>query len=396
MPDDNAEEPLVVEIGADETLSFETPDELRRWISEERSAWDWINVYPPITAQIHSAHEAFISSANTAADEWKTHAASGRKEYASRARQQIRSIFSEYYKPPRILWRGSPGAIFINQLRANRGDEVAAGAYSHLVTRPRNNAFPPPDVFEGLITGYLFERNIDWTARAHQEALNRLKKTYAGNISAQETQLRELVKRNTELNANYDATLQEKRSTLENLHVEQSEAFRALVERYDAELKSIEQTYDQKLALQKPVQYWEEKQREHAKSSKTLGWATALAALVSSIALTLLVYWTFADVAPDQPPQHWQLGILAAAVFFIAWLIRVLLRLFFSHVHLAGDAAERRTMVLTYLALAREGADVAPEDRKLILQHLFRSAADGLVKDDATPPGVWEVITRSR
>lgn len=53
-------------------------------------------------------------------------------------------------------------------------------------------------------------------------------------------------------------------------------------------------------------------------------------------------------------------------------------------------------MILTYLALSREGADVGPEDKKLILQHLFRTASDGLVKDDATPPGLWEILTRSK
>ena len=52
-------------------------------------------------------------------------------------------------------------------------------------------------------------------------------------------------------------------------------------------------------------------------------------------------------------------------------------------------------MILTYLALSREGADVAPENRELILKHLFRSASDGLVKDEAAPPTILEFLTRS-
>ena len=56
----------------------------------------------------------------------------------------------------------------------------------------------------------------------------------------------------------------------------------------------------------------------------------------------------------------------------------------------------RRTVILTYLALSREGKEIAPEDRKLILQHIFRSASDGLVKDDAAPPSIFEFLTRGK
>ena len=51
-------------------------------------------------------------------------------------------------------------------------------------------------------------------------------------------------------------------------------------------------------------------------------------------------------------------------------------------------------MIQTYLSMSREGTEFKAEDRKLILEHLFRSASDGLVKDDAAPPSVAEVITR--
>jgi hypothetical protein len=50
-------------------------------------------------------------------------------------------------------------------------------------------------------------------------------------------------------------------------------------------------------------------------------------------------------------------------------------------------------MILTYLALIREGKEIAPDDKNLILQHIFRSS-DGLVKDDAAPRSFWEAITR--
>jgi len=51
-------------------------------------------------------------------------------------------------------------------------------------------------------------------------------------------------------------------------------------------------------------------------------------------------------------------------------------------------------MILTYLAMSREGAQFGPEDKKLIIQHIFRAASDGLVKDDAAPPTLFELLSR--
>jgi len=44
--------------------------------------------------------------------------------------------------------------------------------------------------------------------------------------------------------------------------------------------------------------------------------------------------------------------------------------------------------------MAREGSAFEPEDKTLIVQHLFRSASDGLVKDDAAPPSLWSIFQK--
>jgi hypothetical protein len=110
--------------------------------------------------------------------------------------------------------------------------------------------------------------------------------------------------------------------------------------------------------------------------------------------LGLLAYKIFGKLPQADNPKHWQLAVFVVAVFFSVWVIRILVRLFFSHLHLAADAAERRTMILTYLSMAREGTQFAPDDKTLIVQHLFRTASDGLVKDDAAPPTLIELLTR--
>ena len=66
------------------------------------------------------------------------------------------------------------------------------------------------------------------------------------------------------------------------------------------------------------------------------------------------------------------------------WIGRILLRMYLSGHHLATDAEERRTMIMTFLALAKSKS-VQDADRNLILTALFRPGSDGIVKDDAAP-----------
>lgn len=76
-------------------------------------------------------------------------------------------------------------------------------------------------------------------------------------------------------------------------------------------------------------------------------------------------------------------GAAAAALLTIAfWGGRVLVRLYLSELHLAGDAWERAIMAKTYLALTKEG-NAGEADRPIVLGALFRQSADGVVKEDS-------------
>ena len=101
-----------------------------------------------------------------------------------------------------------------------------------------------------------------------------------------------------------------------------------------------------------------------------------------------------ATIKDPDPTQYWQLGVVAVSTFFGVWICRVLVKIFLTHIHLGNDAKERVTMIQTYLALLREGSGPNEEQRELILQTLFRPSPTGLVKDDLTPPFLWEWVTK--
>lgn len=71
----------------------------------------------------------------------------------------------------------------------------------------------------------------------------------------------------------------------------------------------------------------------------------------------------------------------ALALTLFGVLIRIGLRQFNSHSHCALDASERVTFVKTYLALLGEGKLKSDEDRRVILESLFRTSQPGVTSD---------------
>jgi hypothetical protein len=329
-------------------LTFDSPAALRKWISEESQAWAWIaDIETPFKNKIGGFRNTFVSQIEQFANEWES--SSKDAYYLKEGSQKLKAIFDDAVRG--VILRETPEAFFIEKLRKDQNDEVAAAAYGYLKVGSAGGNFPSPYVIEGLIQGFLFENEIEWTATAHQEILTQLESRFSTDISKQNTRFEEIEAQNLRLNKEFENELRTKQGELQSLHVDQSEAFKALVEKYDLELKGIEETYDRKLALQKPVTYWETKQSFHNRMSKRFGFVVSGSAVIFLILLCFLVKWVFGDLEPGEDPRHWQVGILAAGIFFAVWFLRIILRLFFSHVHLASDSAERRTMILTYLAL---------------------------------------------
>ena len=55
-----------------------------------------------------------------------------------------------------------------------------------------------------------------------------------------------------------------------------------------------------------------------------------------------------------------------------------------SNYHLTVDAKERIVMIRTYLALMQEGKGFEQDDRKVILDNIFRPTNHGIIKDEAS------------
>jgi hypothetical protein len=68
----------------------------------------------------------------------------------------------------------------------------------------------------------------------------------------------------------------------------------------------------------------------------------------------------------------------------VIWIIKILVKIMLSNYHLAVDANERVIMLNTYLVLLEDGQGFEENDRKVILDNIFRQTNHGIIKDETS------------
>jgi hypothetical protein len=160
------------------------------------------------------------------------------------------------------------------------------------------------------------------------------------------------------------------------------------------EMKTLQSAFREGMALRGPVDYWQTRSDHHERRTTVLGrWAFGSIAVLALV-IGGVAYWVLDKLNANGQPEAWRVATLVLIGVLGVWAVRLIVRMFLSHGHLATDAAERVVMAKTYLSLTEAGKTLSDEDRKLILQPLFRPASDGLIKDEGLPHPILEAITK--
>lgn len=166
-----------------------------------------------------------------------------------------------------------------------------------------------------------------------------------------------------------------------------------------AEIRAVQNFYEEAMALQAPSKYWRDKAKGHKHSEGLAGARLAVFFIVAGIGMTWAFYETAifflnAETDPRNSVYFVASAGLATVAGLILWIGRLLTRLYLSEHHLRKDAEERRIMTTTYLALMRKTA-AGDADRQVILTALFRNSSDDIVKDDgASDLGLSALVSR--
>ncbi len=153
-------------------------------------------------------------------------------------------------------------------------------------------------------------------------------------------------------------------------------------------LNTAETTYKEKVELNESVGYWQTKENNHRDERKN--WFKGVIGLViATLIFPLVVMAITAWATNDLMNGHLIMGVLNPLVIAATLIslslctfgVRFCSRQFSSAKHLELEATERRTMILTYLALMSENKLKEQEDRKVALDTLFRPSQTGIVAE---------------
>lgn len=384
---------------------FKTLKVLISFLKQESNFWKKQHEkIPEDQTQIHqtlSFHENFNSALTSIENlsekilEWDE----------STVQQQIhQKVFSNYLSQAssRWLWSGNPAANTFVECHIKHGS-AGAGAFLDYVARNKvhNGIQNNTDVFSSVLLAYEFmnqdspilkRRKSERAAISHLR--NSLEKDKEGLVSEVDSFKEDFhtwfteSKSKDEQFKKVSKYLGEKKAGLVN------NQFEKYLNDCQNKIDDLESTYEEKLRLSKPAEYWNKASKRYGSQGLTSA-LILLLILVAGISYLseFFVIWLSGKEHDIKLNTIQGIVIFGSLLATFAFTLKVLSRLTFSSFHLMRDAQEREQLTYLYLSLSKDNPEVL-ESRELILQALFSRSETGLLSNENGPtmPTVLEAL----
>lgn len=366
--------------------SFFKPEDAVGFLESEQKYWEFVresNANPD--ARLRGAFDKVSQLINRA----RKLSASSEEPQVIALREALEKQTQEAYSAPtqRLIASDSPQADYAMKLESERNAMARNGAllwFTRTIS-PQDELNSEHRIGSHLAMefelGRLGERNVD-TSRV------------ASILTNLEEVLRESEKNRTDSKSDSEQLLNSWKTAFEDKDSKIDSKFTSIFDSAEKKLKSIEDTYDQKLALQSSVSYWKAKQNSHTKSAIVWGIVSSIGIASAAAIFSYVVHEILGDTNISDV-QAWQVTTSLVLLTFLIWIVRTMMRIFLSHTHSREDAVERVTMIQTYLAMLRDPeSGMTSDDRKVIYDSLFRPGQFGLIREDG--PGIFEWLNRDK
>ncbi|WP_226467188.1 DUF6161 domain-containing protein [Luteimonas panaciterrae] len=396
------DEPIFeIDLGANGgKLAPSTIESLITWLQKEGSAWQWVNAQSfgshdgvirnaisEISSAMHRAHEAMQHRESNAAHS---------KNQLQATQDLIRRIYIDLAFPH----TSTPRFKRIEAIRADHGD-LAASFYVSAILDQHGVTYEPRQLsawrglLEAIVDKYGPLGPSKSKIKAVEESIEELRARLEGVIGERSVVLDDLHRNYQSLTAELEDLVATQKEVFEVSQAGRNDSFSEQAKSHKRDMEGIRRAFQEGMALRAPAEYWTKKRFAHRCIATGSGVLAFLSIGGCAWFLAAEIKTLLAVTHPGQSPDHWRVAVLALVAVFAVWAVRLVVRIFLSHVHLAGDASERVVMLKTYLSLI-EGAQLTEDgERALILNALFRPASDGIVKDEGLPPSWMDFVTRN-
>lgn len=299
----------------------------------------------------------------------------------------------------------SPFADFLLDIHKTKPDQFT-GAYKYVIKSTDYNINNIATI-AGTLAAYEFEMKdqsgLVNRRDAEKKSIAQIRNDFDKYLSESETQVISHLKNLSEKYEQYvlhiDTLKQQKEELFQKwFEHTKDEQWKKWIEPTMKTVLDLEATYQQKLKLEEPALYWQNR----AKKLSRHGWI-AMVVLIGLIAVTA---WSLGKILWNSPEQiytsffsgdksaaiRWSI-VYITLISFIAFCVKAVSKVMFSSFHLARDCEERYTLTYFYLSLLKN-SKVDEKDRQLIMQSLFSRAETGLLKDDSSPTMPSDMISK--
>lgn len=371
-------------------LEFWTIEDLDAWVKKECAFWQWLDkVATGNIAQYINQFRTRLQQMSRSVVEIKNNS----KNPAQLAQQiqTLKNVFTELYVNFQLPSEPSGEREFVASLNPAGNSMIAVGALMVITRlRPDHNVAMQNDLAQGLISAVLFEKQIN-SANSEKSALDKLSGEYRNKFQDIVQETKGKLKELSDSSNNYVGQIAQQKADFDKEQKTRDDDLKKALDGFKKEMESIAKSFRLDLALDAPVQYWNSRAKSHFR--RAVGFATLLIFLSAST-VYLVKNHLIKILQPNFKLESWQIGTLAICAFLGIWVIRIVVRLFLSNVHLHTDAQQRGVMTQAYLALLENPKAITQPDQRIILEILFRPASTGIVRDDAAPPTPTDFITK--
>lgn len=372
---------------------FSSSDEFKRWLDKEKAFWTWD---PAVRNKDRAAHE-ILDHIHVRLNDLQEHfnRALRNADNEQNFRHDLEALKRQlemYYREQQLLHSSDPRAQLVHKIKEN--DSVnAAYVLRYFIDRDFNVSHPAAR-FKAGVTASLYELGLKAKTLGESESLQGLRYEWQEHLVDSKAKLETAEKDFKELLLHLKADRESQAHVFNEMADACKAAHSTLLSSTKENLEQLINLYKTELGLQAPIKYWEAKGKVHRNFVLWLAGAVLIAFGFAAWGFEKSIT-TFVGQQTIQTIKLSELGILILGATIGVWVIRILIRLLLSNYHLMSDAQERRTMLLTFLALQQENKLPKGETLELILQALFRPTASGVIKDDAIPPFLAEWLRRT-
>lgn len=377
-------------------------EELSAWIQQERVAWNWLqnvsnhnlrSVLDPFIAPLHKSFQTYTAA--------KQYEHSTDVNQIAAFKQQIeatKSHLQDVFLHKKMPHTTSPAGRRFAELRQRSPDEALAYLFVSLKDDRLPFASLEMASWRGLMQGmadfYGMPGDQSGAYRSVLESVDDLRLRAEQLIAEKREILNALHADVQRVTSEIKNTANMQEDGFDQFLAQSKQEHATSIEWGKGELAALQKLFREHMALRAPVSYWDARKEHHEKRTTIFGWVTGSFMAVITGGLIGGAYWVLENLSKENQPDPWRISVLVLGAVLGIWALRLIIRMLLSHIHLGTDAAERVTMVQTYLALLEGNNLPSDDDRRLILQALFRPATDGIVKDEGVPHPALDALTK--